>query len=87
MASLNRTQTLIVSTEGLKLYLQCVQLKGLDIFSLFVRLLVQWPSLFFTRSGKLQPGDGNQVSEVRLFNSANAGMLIEKFQGMIWPPA
>lgn len=35
VASLNRTQTLIMSTEGLRLYLQCVQLECLDIFSLY----------------------------------------------------
>lgn len=42
---------------------------------------------FFTSSGKLQPEDGNQVSAVPLFDSANARILIEKFKGMIWPAA
>lgn len=39
---------------------------------------------FCTRSGKLQPEDGNQVSALPLFDSMNAQILTEKFKRMIW---
>lgn len=81
MASLNKTQILIMSTEQLNLYLQCVQLKCWIFFQSCHTTICSAALTTFTKKDKLKPEDGNQVSEVHLFDSANVGMLIEKFQG------